>query len=90
MITVLFQNSRCLCSFKNSLLAEVSHDEAKMRERGGSLPFLSFSACERPLLAWKFTNSQCAFFSLMAYSFVLHQLVCIIVIIVIIITSIGQ
>ena len=62
-----------------------------MRERGETLPFLSFlPRRERPLLAWKFTNSQCAFFSLMAYSFVLHQLVCIIVIIVIIITSIGQ
>ena len=36
MITVLFQNSRCLYSFKDSLLAEVSHDAAKMRERGVS------------------------------------------------------
>ena len=37
-----------------SLLAEVSHDEAKMRERRKSLSFLSFlPRRERPLLAGK-------------------------------------
>ena len=38
----------------SSLLAEVSHDEAKMRERRESLSFLSFlPRRERPLLAGK-------------------------------------
>ena len=37
-----------------SLLAEVSHDEAKMRERRETLSFLSFlPRRERPLLAGK-------------------------------------
>ena len=37
-----------------SLLAEVSHDEAKMRERRETLSFLSFlPRRERPLLAEK-------------------------------------
>ena len=38
----------------DSLLAEVSHDEAKMRERRETLSFLSFlPRRERPLLAGK-------------------------------------
>ena len=42
-------------TFLNSLLAEVSHDEAKMRERRESLSFLSFlPRRERPLLAGNF------------------------------------
>ena len=46
---------RCTRSMeKPSLLAEVSHGEAKMRERRESLSFLSFlPRRERPLLAGK-------------------------------------
>ena len=40
------------CGDFPSLLAEVSHDEAKMRERRETISFLSFLPhCERPLLA---------------------------------------
>ena len=42
-----------------SLLAEVSHDEAKMRERRETLSFLSFlPRRERPLLAGKFCEES--------------------------------
>ena len=51
-----------------SLLAEVSHDDAKIRERRESLSFLSFLHCrERPLLAGK---SACVCFCLFVVFFV--------------------
>ena len=45
-----------------SLLAEVSRDEAKMRERRESLSFLSFlPRRERPLLAGKYLRAITSF-----------------------------
>ena len=60
---------------RGSPLAEVSHDEAKMRERRESLSFLSFlPRRERPLLAGKHVVARFVFLSFTSNEFAEYQL----------------